>query len=404
MYSIVISATAALCLSVVLTRVCRDLFLRFGIVDSPDLIRKLHKRAVPRIGGVAIAASYLGAFALLLMLPLKGASMIRSHLGLVSHLIPALLIVFAIGLVDDIRGLAPRWKLLGQTLASVCAWWMGVRIGAVAGHGIGEIWSLPVTVLWLLACANAFNLIDGLDGLASGVGLFATLTTLCAALMHGDMELALATAPLAGALIGFLRYNFNPASIFLGDCGSLSIGFLLGCYAVMWSQKSATLLGMAAPAIVLAAPLVDTALSIARRFIQHKPIFGADRGHLHHRLLDRGLTPRGAVTVLYCFCAVAAAVSLVQSAFNNHYSALLMLGFCGATWFAIRKLGYAELNAAGRIADNRSAWREHAKTQASLINLQQAIDGEGRGADHGSVNVINDAPAATATCSLPSSE
>jgi UDP-GlcNAc:undecaprenyl-phosphate GlcNAc-1-phosphate transferase len=152
---------------------------------------------------------------------------------------------------------------------------------------------LPVTVLWLLACANAFNLIDGLDGLASGVGLFATLTTLCAALMHGDMELALATAPLAGALIGFLRYNFNPASIFLGDCGSLSIGFLLGCYAVMWSQKSATLLGMAAPAIVLAAPLVDTALSIARRFIQHKPIFGADRGHLHHRLLDRGFVRPG---------------------------------------------------------------------------------------------------------------
>ena len=121
---------------------------------------------------------------------------------------------------------------------------------------------MPLSILWLVGCTNAFNLIDGLDGLAAGVGLFATITMLLAAFANHNLQLALVTMPLAGALIGFLRYNFNPASVFLGDCGSLLIGFLLGCYGVMWSQKSATLLGMTAPLMALAIPLLDAALSI----------------------------------------------------------------------------------------------------------------------------------------------
>src|SRR5947208_12565007 len=127
----------------------------------------------------------------------------------------------------------------------------------------------------------------GGDGLAAGLGLFATLTMAIAALLHGNLTLAIATAPLAGALLGFLRYNFNPASIFLGDSGSLLVGFLLGCYGVLWTQKSATLLGMAAPLMALSIPLLDTALAIVRRFLRHQPIFGADRGHIHHKLLAR---------------------------------------------------------------------------------------------------------------------
>jgi UDP-GlcNAc:undecaprenyl-phosphate GlcNAc-1-phosphate transferase len=241
--------------------------------------------------------------------------------------------------------------------------------------------------LWLLACTNAFNLIDGLDGLAAGVGLFATITTLCAALIHGNLELALATAPLAGALIGFLRYNSNPASIFLGDCGSLSIGFLLGCYAVLWSQKSATLLGMTAPIIVLAVPMVDVVLSIIRRFLSQKAIFGADRGHIHHRLLDLGLTPRRAVLIVYCFCACAASVSLVQSTFHNHYSAFFVLLFCIGTCFAIANLGYTEFRVAGQLllkaafqpkayAMSKGTFRDQVKMQVSLINLQVALSRE----------------------------
>ena len=139
----------------------------------------------------------------------------------------------------------------------------------LADYDIGAF-GAPLTILWLVACANAFNLIDGVDGLASGVGLLATLTMLAAGLLHGDAGLVIVTAPLAGALVGFLRSNFNPASIFLGDCGSLTIGFLLGCFAAIWSQKSATLLGMTAPLMALSVPLLDTGASIVRRFLRRR--------------------------------------------------------------------------------------------------------------------------------------
>src|SRR5262249_32959422 len=152
---------------------------------------------------------------------------------------------------------------------------------------------------WLILCSNAFNLIDGVDGLAAGVGLTATTATLAAGLLHGDWMLGFVTAPLAGCLLGFLRYNFNPASIFLGDSGSLLIGFLLGCYGVIWSQKSVTMLGMAAPALVMALPLLEVGLSVVRRFLRNEPIFAGDRGHIHHRLLDRGLSPRRVAISLY---------------------------------------------------------------------------------------------------------
>src|SRR5258707_5829576 len=138
-------------------------------------------------------------------------------------------------------------------------------------------WSLPLTIVWLVVCANAFNLIDGVDGLATGLGLFATVTTLIIALLQGNLALAVATAPLVGALLGFLRYNFNPASIFLGDSGSLLVGFLLGCFGVIWSQKSATILGMTAPLMALSIPLVDLCLSIVRRFLRRQPILRCDR-------------------------------------------------------------------------------------------------------------------------------
>ncbi len=160
-------------------------------------------------------------------------------------------------------------------------------------------WSIPATILWLLACTNAFNLVDGMDGLAAGVGLFSTLTIFVAALLQQNMALAMATVALAGCLLGFLRYNFNPATTFLGDSGSLLIGFVLVCYGIIWVQKSSTFLGMTAPIMALSLPLFDVTLAIARRFLRTQSIFSADRGHIHHRLLDRGISPRKAVLLLY---------------------------------------------------------------------------------------------------------
>ena len=161
------------------------------------------------------------------------------------------------------------------------------------------------------------------------MGLFATITVLISALMTQSLQLALVTVPLVGALLGFLRYNFDPASVFLGGiAGSLLIGFLLGCYAILWSHKSATILGMTAPLMAMSIPLLDVGLSIVRRFLRHQPIFGADRGHIHHKLLDRGLTPRRAAILLYLASGLAAAFSLLQSEVSpNEFQGLIIVLF-----------------------------------------------------------------------------
>jgi UDP-GlcNAc:undecaprenyl-phosphate GlcNAc-1-phosphate transferase len=267
---------------------------------------------------------------------------------MIGRLLPPVAVLFLTGLADDWLDLRPWQKLLGQLVAAVWAWSAGVRIAGVAGHPIAPWLGFLVTVGWLILCSNAFNLIDGIDGLAAGVGLTATLTTLVAGLLNGDHTLALATAPLAGCLLGFLRYNFNPASIFLGDSGSLLIGFLLGVYSVIWSQKSVTLLGVVAPALAVALPLLEVGLSILRRFLGDKPILSGDRGHIHHRLLDRGFSTRHAALLLYGAGALGAAAALAQGLMHNAYSAIAAVMFGGTLCLGVCYLRYAEFTATAR--------------------------------------------------------
>ena len=305
MYSLLALSITALLAALTLTPLCRDIFLHFGIVDLPDRKRKFHTKPVPRVGGIAVFAAYLLAFLVLLLSPLSGGAIVGGHVSVIWSLLPPVVLVFLIGLVDDLAGLKPWQKLAGQIAAAIWVFAEGARIGSVSGWPVHFWVSAVLTVLWLVACANAINLIDGLDGLATGVGLFGAVTIFIAALLQGNFQLALATVPLVGALIGFLVYNFSPASIFLGDCGSLTIGFLLGCFGVVWGQKSTTVLGMIAPAMALAIPILDTSLAIVRRLLRRQPIFSPDRGHIHHRLLDRGLTPRRAVLLIYAACTPA---------------------------------------------------------------------------------------------------
>jgi UDP-GlcNAc:undecaprenyl-phosphate GlcNAc-1-phosphate transferase len=203
---------------------------------------------------------------------------------------------------------------------------------------------MPVTIIWLVGCTNAINLIDGLDGLAAGVGIFAA----AAALGTGNAALALLSAPLVGALLGFLPYNFSPASIFMGDCGSNAVGFLLGCFTVKWSQNWTSLAGMSAPVIALAIPIVDTALAILRRFLRNEPIFAADRGHIHHRLLERGFSPRRVVCVLYAGAGFFACLSVFLT--NVTYSrGSVLAAFCIVVWLALRYLRYEEFDCVRRV-------------------------------------------------------
>jgi UDP-GlcNAc:undecaprenyl-phosphate/decaprenyl-phosphate GlcNAc-1-phosphate transferase len=330
------------------TPLVRDLAVRFGIVDHPDNRRKLHRQPIPRVGGIAILISYLLAFAATAFGFLDVHSVLPRG-SMAFGLLGAVVIVFFIGLLDDLIDLKPWQKLGGQVLAALAAYASGVQIHVFRGHPLEMWFSLPLTLIWLIGCTNAFNLIDGLDGLAAGVGLFATVTMIIAALAQQDVGLCIMILPLAGCLLGFLRYNFNPASIFLGDCGSLSIGFFLGCCGVVWGQKPATMLGMAAPLMAMAIPLLDVCVSIVRRFLRNQPIFGADRRHIHHLLLERGLTPRRVALLLYGLCAIAAVFSLLQSGFHNQFGGLIVILFCAAAWIGVQHLGYSEFGLATRL-------------------------------------------------------
>ena len=356
-------------LSLFLTPLVRTVFAKYGLAHQGTDTTEL-PRPIPRAGGVAIVISYLAVYFCLLVLPLKAGFLVRESLAFTLRLLPAAGLIFLIGLIDDIKGLEPWHKLMGEIVAAGAAYWAGIHIQGLAGYGTGAWWNLPATIIWLVACTNAINLIDGVDGLATGIGLFATCTTLIAALIQGNTALAIATVPLAGCLLGFIRYNFNPATIFLGDCGSLFIGFLLGCYAVVWSQKAATILGMTAPLMALSIPLLDMTVAIARRYLRRQPLFEGDRNHIHHRLLNRGFTPRKVALVLYACAAVGATASLVVA--NRNIAGFVILAFCMTTWIGVQHLGYVEFGVAGRLLID-GAFRRLLNSQISIENLEETL-------------------------------
>jgi UDP-GlcNAc:undecaprenyl-phosphate GlcNAc-1-phosphate transferase len=299
---------------------------------------------------VAIFASVLAAYGILLIARLTSGAIVSDGLPLVLRLLPALAMVFGIGIADDIFTVRPWIRLAVETVAAILAWLGGIHIVAIAGYSFsGAVVSFIVTVLWIVTCTNAINLIDGVDGLAAGVSLFAAVTMLIAALLDHNFAMALAVVPLAGALLGFLRFNFVPASIFLGDCGSLPLGFLLGCIGAVWAEKSTTLLGLTAPLMVLVVPLLDVGLAVARRLVRGQPIFAADSGHIHHKLLSRGLSPRHIVLVIYGVCAVGSAASLLLALNHNHDRDFILILIALTAWLGLQQLGYNEFGVAKRM-------------------------------------------------------
>jgi UDP-GlcNAc:undecaprenyl-phosphate GlcNAc-1-phosphate transferase len=338
-------AGKAFVIAVILTPIIRDISRSFNLVDRPGH-RKVHAYPMPRVGGIAIAIAYGVS-----LIPFTGSSggALANSIHPALRLIPGAALVFLIGLLDDFFSFKPIVKFSGLIVAASVVFFSGIRLGGIAEHPV-PIWlDYPLTVFWLLLTSNALNLVDGLDGLCAGMGFLATLALFTAAMLHGNHPLAYVTFPLAGALLGFLCYNVAPATVFLGDSGSLLIGFLLGCYGMLWTQKSATLLSMLVPLLALSIPLMDVSLSVLRRFLRSQPIFSADRGHIHHRLLDRGFSPRQAVWVLYLFAALAAALALLASSFGWQYQGFVVLAFCLAAWVGIRQLHYPELDIAGRL-------------------------------------------------------
>jgi UDP-GlcNAc:undecaprenyl-phosphate/decaprenyl-phosphate GlcNAc-1-phosphate transferase len=333
--------------AVILTPVVARLAVSWGWMDRPDGRRKLHRRPVPAVGGVAVVMGFSVAAGLLRWLDDPLFPDLTLFYGLWEPLLVAALGVSIIGLVDDARGIGPLAKLTAQAAAGLYLYYRGFQVSQIS-NPFGEaihlgMLALPVTLLWLVGMSNAFNLIDGMDGLAAGIALVATVGLQAAAAVSGRWEVVLVAGALAGALVGFLPYNFNPARVFLGDCGSLPVGFILAAIALKGSVKASAAVAVAVPLLALALPILDVGLAVVRRFMRRKRIFQGDHDHIHHRLVDMGLTPRRAVVTLYgvavLFTGLALAVAMGPGQVVWAAVAIVVL----VIWLGVRALGYWEV-------------------------------------------------------------
>jgi len=317
LFSIAAVLLISLAITLVATPLVRDWAIRRGVVDAPGG-RRVHTVVTPRLGGVAIMVGFTVPIAAMLAWDSGMAKLVLAAPQDVTGLFLGALIVGGVGAVDDVRSLGAWPKLAAQAVAACVAYAFGYHIDAVALPMIGTVefgvLSLPITVIWFLGVINALNLIDGLDGLAAGIAFFAATANGIIAHHSGAPIAALLSAALAGSLLGFLRYNFNPATIFMGDSGSMFLGFVLAATSLVGTSiKGATTVAILAPLAALGVPVFDTALAIIRRTLARQSPFAPDRGHMHHSLLDLGLSHRRAVLVLHgstlALCAAAIAIS-----------------------------------------------------------------------------------------------
>jgi UDP-GlcNAc:undecaprenyl-phosphate/decaprenyl-phosphate GlcNAc-1-phosphate transferase len=339
----------ALCSSLTFTPLVRRVCEWWGWFDEPSS-RSVHSRAIPRLGGVAIFVSLVIALATLLLIDNPITQALRLNQPLLLATFASAALIFLLGVYDDLHTLKAREKFLGQAVAATLFFALGGRIEILSAPFVGGI-TLPVwlsfamTLLWVIAITNAFNLIDGLDGLAAGAAAFGAVVMVVVSIVMGKPFVTVVAVALAGALIGFLRYNFNPASIFLGDSGSLTVGFLLAALSVEGAQKSSTAVAVAIPLLAFGVPVLDTSLALLRRFLGRRPLFNGDREHIHHMLLTRGWSQRRVALVLYCLCALFGLQSLLFVA-DDANGPLLGLGLFivgAAVIVVVNRLNYHEV-------------------------------------------------------------
>jgi UDP-GlcNAc:undecaprenyl-phosphate GlcNAc-1-phosphate transferase len=361
-------------LSLVLTRWVRNYANARGWVATPELERHVHTTSVPRLGGVAIFGTFIVVTGLAALLPRWTGVAVALPAHTVFSIFASAFIIFLLGLYDDVRFVGPYWKFGIQTLAAVLLYTGGVGVHRLdlisSGRTLGAVAALPLTVFWVLLITNAFNLIDGLDGLAAGSAFFSTVVVFVTSLLAPNAMVTLLAIALAGAILGFLRFNFCPASIFLGDSGSMFIGFMLAALALAGSDKAPTMIAVAIPVVSFGFPILDVALAISRRFLSGKPLFRGDRDHIHHKLLKRGLSQRGAVLVLYGVTSCFALLSLVLL----HDAAMLALVLAvigiGAV-LGVQYLGYVEFS---ELQDLLRRTAEHKRAIANNVEVRHAVE------------------------------
>ncbi len=280
-------------------------------IDVPKDERRVHKKPIPLIGGLAIFYGFAVSV-------LCFAVMDKPTMGI---LIGSLIMV-TVGVIDDMRDMNAKLKLLFQIISALIVVAFGVEVEYIANplsKWIGPeyinlgLWSVPLTIIWIVGVTNAINLIDGLDGLAVGVSSIASVALLSLTILSQNLNAAILVAALAGAGFGFLPYNFNPAKIFMGDTGSTFLGFVLACISIQGLMKMYAVISIAVPVLILGLPIFDTAFAILRRVAKKKSIMSPDRGHLHHRLIDMGFSQRQAVTILYTLTSLLCLTAVVMA-------------------------------------------------------------------------------------------
>jgi UDP-GlcNAc:undecaprenyl-phosphate GlcNAc-1-phosphate transferase len=345
MGSYIAAFTAALLAGIFLTPTARLIALRLGAIDR-QTSRRVHAGAIPRLGGLALAAGW--CFPLLLFpLDAFGRETLAHSANQLTGIVGGGLALCLVGAIDDVRGVRMAKKLIAQILVACFAYAHGFRIEAVSLPFLGMLnmgaFALPITVLWIVGITNAVNLIDGLDGLAAGVCFFAALTGFVVAVLNGSPLVALVLASLMGVLLAFLFFNFNPARIFMGDSGSYFLGYVLATTSLTGAlqQKASTAVSLLVPVIALGLPIFDTLFSMFRRWLERRPIFSPDRGHIHHRLLDLGLTHRRAVILLYGVCVAFAACAIALSLGRSWETGIALLSASIVVVALLRLTGYS---------------------------------------------------------------
>ncbi|MCD6298792.1 MAG: undecaprenyl/decaprenyl-phosphate alpha-N-acetylglucosaminyl 1-phosphate transferase, partial [Deltaproteobacteria bacterium] len=353
---------------------------KYNLVDPPSE-RDVHTRPIPRFGGIAIYISFFLPFSLALFYNTKVLDLLVPDRRVIFLVLGASL-MFGLGLWDDFKRLKPRIKFSIQFISALLAYYGGIQINVLSSPwssgsmALGWL-SLPATVLWFILVINAINLIDGLDGLAAGVTLFASLVLLVLCISSENFLVAMGFASLGGAALGFLRYNFNPASIFMGDSGSYFLGYMLAALSIFGSVKGQATVAILIPILALGVPLMDTLLAPIRRFVLGKRMFKPDTGHFHHRLLKLGLSQRRAVILLYVITVCMGAVVLFMVNVRDERAALILILLGVALVFGVTKLGYLEYFAMDKVV----GWLKDVSDDVgishgrrSFLNLQMEIN------------------------------
>ena len=341
---LIVFGSAAL-ISFGLTPAIRTIAPRLGALDFPNQ-RKVHSKPVPSMGGVAILAAFATATAIGVWLQPPLARILDGKLG---GILIGCLILAAIGIYDDIRGMRAYSKLAGQLAASAVLVCYGFTISKFTSP-LSKTGSIAVpaavgvllTVLWVVGLTNAINLIDGLDGLAAGIVFIVSITMLLVSIYRGDFEVGLLSVALGGAVLGFLRYNFYPASIFMGDTGSMCLGFILAAMSLLGASKSTIAVALLVPISSMAVPLIDTSLAFLRRVFHGQHPFKSDRQHLHHRLLALGLSQKQVVFLIHFVTIYLGIIAFITVLIPYTYTFLILIILAMGLVLALKTLAYVE--------------------------------------------------------------